>query len=245
MRKLCLWFALLLVLAAAPARAEFKIDSPDFGDAGVIGWEHAGSASRHPSGELSYVTSLSYTPTDWLLVEVEGAWAREPGGPSTTFQGTAAVATLELLDEERAGIALGFKGEYLRAWPSGLRDAVKFGPLLGKEIGPVQTTLNLFLERELGGGSSRAFEFTYGAQVAYEIRPELTVALEAFGAPGHVDEFAAWHEQQHRLGPVLSGEFDLGLGGLRLGYEAGYLFGVTRGTPDGTWKWLVSLALPL
>jgi hypothetical protein len=46
-----------------------------------------------------------------------------------------------------------------------------------------------------------------------------------------------FRDQSHRLGPVILGSFPLA-SSVGFYYELGWLFGLTRGTPDHAVKWL-------
>ena len=136
-------------------------------------------------------------------------------------------------------VDLGATVEYGRGLRGGDADAIQVGGLLYKEIGPTTHALNLLFAHELGNNAAGGVTFGYAAQSRWVLSPALAVGLEAFGEPGRIGRFPSLTEQGHRAGPVLSGAFEIeGFG--TIGYELGYLFGLTSGTPDGTLKWLLA-----
>jgi hypothetical protein len=74
--------------------------------------------------------------------------------------------------------------EYSRGLPNGTPDAIKFGPLLRKEIGPTINIVNLFLAREIGPYSSTdqmSFRYAWETRIATEwiVEP----GFQAYGEP--------------------------------------------------------------
>lgn len=72
-----------------------------------------------------------------------------------------------------------------------------------------------------------------------------TVAA-TFGLVGFAKPAGASHKvcSPVVVGGAVEGKILLGNKGVKLVYEAGYLFGLTRSTPDGTFKWLFEVEFP-
>jgi hypothetical protein len=220
------------LLWAASAAAEFKIDSPVV-TPGELALESAGSLSPGRADGRSFTASAGYGLLPFAFFEVEGAWEREEEGEAPTrYQATTLAGTFQLWKPRGdESLVFGFKAEYGFSAMSDTPDAVKFGPLLQAELGPVTATFNLFGEREVGSGARNAVEASYGVQLLYPFREEVGLALELFG-----------EERSHRFGPTLTGEISFGPG--KFAYELGWLFGLSRQTPDHTLKWLAQYVLP-
>jgi hypothetical protein len=115
-------------------------------------------------------------------------------------------------------------------------DEIELKLLLEKDVSPLVLTLNVNFAREIGRNSGKGVAFEYAARARYPWQPELQFGVEAFGEPGRLTGFERLSEQEHQIGPVVLGKFHLpGVRGV-FGYNAGYLFGLTPGTPQGTAK---------
>ena len=231
---------LLAVAGSAPACADFKVLSPIV-NKGEIEVENAGSVTRgkHRGGEeqQSYTTELGYAFTDFWEAELEGEVSQQPG-EGLKYTATNLENIFQLLPQGEYWLDLGFLAEYSRHKRSGEHDAVEFGPLLQKEFGHFLGTVNLLFEKELGSDSEAGTEVGYALQLRYRWYPQLEPGMEIFGDMGEVSHLKPAAEQTHRAGPVLFGSFRLDGGG-KIKYEAGYLIGLTRSTPSGTFKFLL------
>ena len=232
--------AALLCGTAGVARAEFKVRSPVI-EKGELAIEQAGSAgysrSSGRSNELSIVHELEYGVTDYLLVEVEGEWARDAGiGTDRRFKATTFGALVAPFAQGDLWLDGAFWVEYGRVNATTDPDTIKFGPVLQKSFGPTTVTGNFYMEKQIGIHSSGYPVASYGAQFRYDWLKQLAPAIEVFGQLGDVNGMNNPRNQQHRIGPVLTGTFGLGQAG-ELKYELGYLAGLTNATADHTVKW--------
>lgn len=111
---------------------------------------------------------------------------------------------------------------------------LKAGPLIEKTAGAFTSTLNLFVTREFGSNARHDTGFGYAARVRWNVNPYASPAIEAYGSPGWVDNFAAPSDQRHQVGPALYGSAQLA-GNSKLHYSAAILRGITQsGSPDWT-----------
>ena len=242
-RIICLSAAVAVPLLAGvftPAAADFKVLSPIV-TKGEFEIESAGSVTRgrHRDGEehQSYTTSLGNTFTDFWQAELEGELSQEPD-EGLKYAATNFENIFQILPQGEYWLDLGLLAEYSRAKRAGANDAVEFGPLLQKQFGDFLTTLNVTLEKQIGSRSEAGTEIGYGFQARYRWWPGLEPGIEVFGDMGEITHLKAADRQAHRAGPVLFGTLRLGNGG-KIKYEAGYLIGLTRNTPDGTVKFLL------
>ena len=117
--------------------------------------------------------------------------------------------------------------------------------LLETQLAPFVFTTNLILNKEFRDNAETGTGFEYAVRIRYPWLRALAVNVEAYGEPGKIGRFESTSEQEHLVGPVLSGKFNIpGITGV-FGYEAGYLFGVTSASPAGTVKALLEYEVPL
>ena len=84
--------------------------------------------------------------------------------------------------------------------------------------------------REVGNGAANATNFEYAWRSKYFISRALEVGIELYGEMGEFGHVLPSNQQDHRIGPVISGK----LGQSK--YELGYLFGASDAAPNGTLK---------
>ena len=240
-RLLCMLLA-LGALAPGAARADFHLRSPDEIDQDEWEFEHNGAASfdhrTDKNGETSYTVEIGRGVTSWWHPELELAIGHDPGpGLPTRIQGLTWENTVALTEPGEYWADLGLYWEYSRGLQRGAPDDTLFGLLVQKDVGPTTHTLNLFLDKGVGADQDmHGFDFSYAWQSRWNLTRYASPAIEAYGDAGRIDALPGFGEQQFRLGPVLLGSFSAGTSG-EFKYEAGYLFGVTRATPQGTLRW--------
>ncbi len=110
---------------------------------------------------------------------------------------------------------------------------LRIGPLLQKDFGPLQANANLFLERHYRAAAPAATELEYQWQLKYRWREAFELGAQGFGNVGKWDDWDATRTQAHSLGPAIFGKLRLD-GKQALVWNAAYLFGATRATPDRT-----------
>lgn len=114
------------------------------------------------------------------------------------------------------------------------------GPMFQTETEHTQTNLNLFLEHRLSAladddegeeGGSRN-ELAYQAQWKYNLHPQFQPGVQVFGSLG---DPAHLRSQELKVGPAFFGVANLG-NGKKLQYNAAVLGGLTRETPNTTFR---------
>jgi len=63
----------------------------------------------------------------------------------------------------------------------------------------------------------------------------LSLGFETYGSLGELKDIQTMQEQDHRLGPAIYHEIELGL--IKLEYQFVWLFGLTEESPDNTFRW--------
>lgn len=98
----------------------------------------------------------------------------------------------------------------------------------------ITSTANLFIKQDFGDTAANGFHFIYRGQSKYALSKGFEPGFEILGDSRKKEAF---RDQSLRIGPMAYGKFALGDAGRSIGYEVGYLVGVTPATPDGTLKW--------
>jgi hypothetical protein len=238
--------ALLAASAAVPALADHKVYSP-YVEQGVMELEMRGDRTFDRSSDRNnaqtQIYELGYGVNSWWSTSFFGLVNKDPGA-DFRYAATAWENIFQLTEPGQYFVDVGLYAEYRKSHLATEPDEVETKLLLQKDVGPLAVTANLIFNRNIGNGAGKGVGFEYAMRANYPWKRELQFNLEAYGEPGRLTGFEEGSAQQHVLGPVLSGKFNVaGLRGNIL-YQAGYLFGLTSGSPQGTLKWLVEYELP-
>jgi hypothetical protein len=238
--------AIVLVASVTlPARADLKVYSP-YVEQGVLELETRGFRSFDRSSDKddqqSQIYEVGYGVNSWWSTSIFGRIDKEPGA-DYRYRATAWENIFQLTEQGKYPVDVGLYLEYQKSH-LGEPDEFETKLLLQRDVGPLAVTANLIFNREIGRGSGKGVGFEYAVRANYPWKRELQFNIEAFGEPGRLTGFEEGSAQQHLLGPVLSGKFNFtNLPGNFI-YEAGYLFGLTSGGPQGTVKWLLEYEVP-
>jgi hypothetical protein len=235
MRRLA---ALLLCTAASPAEADFKVWTPDVNPGELaletVGdWGHDGNPAR--SGEQSYTQELEYGVNEWWQTELELEFNRAPGpGNPTDYTQVTTENLIQLTERGEYWMDAGFFVEYGQA--AHAPDETTFGPVLRKEFAHTIDTLNLFVEKDIGGAASGRPSLLYAWETRIDLGTPIEPGFQAYGEPGPLGHFAPTGQQDHRIGPQLFGVVEkIGPGSLE--WNGGILFGLTPAAPRITLRW--------
>ena len=239
--------SMLLVLVSQPA---VGAESPPFRtwwpivnlevEAGGRGFQ---TFDEEPSkdGEIKQRYGVGSGLTDWLFLELEGEYEKEPGG-ARKFTGYEIESRLELTQTKAfnempnpvdVGLLFGLSLPEGDAEPYEIESRL----LLYKRLGPWRGTGNFVVEKEFGNSRSGQLELAYAGQLRYRLTPNIQPGLEAFGRLGEIDEVSI-KDQQQKLGPGVFGFLEI-KEDVAVKYEISWLFGLTQLTPDHSIKWLV------
>ena len=232
-------FLLMAVLcfSAGATRADPKVYSPGV-DKGEFAFETRGNTTidneDDKDGSQRHVFELEYGVTGWWKTAFVSRLDK-PGDGSLRYDSTAWENIIELTGNGNFWLDTGLYLEYKLADESGVADKVETKLLLEKTFGRFINTLNLTFEKEVGGHGEESVEFAYAWRTKWPVKGELDFGFEAFGEPGEIRNTKSPEDQKHLLGPVLYHEIDLN--GLEINYNLGWLFGLTDGSPDHTFRW--------
>lgn len=246
MRTKALFALWAVVLLPRPALADFEIFSPTV-EQGVLELEAFGQRSVDPNpdknNEQVHKFEFSYGVISWWKTGVELKLKKEPQS-NLTYDATEWENIIQLTPQGKYWLDFGLFLEYEHPVKHADPDEVQLRLLFEKEIEPLVVTVNANFSRTIGQNAGKGLEFGYAARAKYPWKRALQFGVEAFGEPGRLTGFETLSEQQHVIGPVLLGKFNVGGAPGGFNYTAGYLFGLTSGTPKGTVKWKFEYEIP-
>jgi hypothetical protein len=114
-----------------------------------------------------------------------------------------------------------------------LSHSYTFGFLARKDFGSFANLGNIFFKRDFGETAQQGTNLIARGQTRYSLSSVFDPAVEVYYDSQKRD---ALRDQSLKIGPAAFGGWDVG-DNQRLGYEAGYFFGVTRASHDDTIKW--------
>lgn len=236
----------ILALAwAGPVRAGSKVYSPTV-NKGEIEIENRGIVTddKDPSksGDLSMKTGVGYGVTDWWFAEAYAITSRTPGGDHFGLDGVEFESLFQLTPTGKYWADFGALAEYTIATKNGGHDELELTAIVEKEIGRTIHTANLTFVKELGSRAEDV-ELEYAWASRWRLSPFFQPGFEAFGKAGELKDLAPIDEQEHQIGPALTGRIPISFGPGKLYYEAAYLFGLTKASPDGAFRWLLEYEL--
>ena len=180
--------------------------------------------------EHTLVADVSVGVTDRWRTGLEFEAERSPNAP-LLYEATTWENVIRIADQTaNFPVSLGVRLDYDFAGRDGVSDAISARLLLQRQTERFETRVNLGVEREVG---SRA-----GSDVGGDLRASvrlrghrLSPALDYLGRVERLQSPERFHQQDHRLGPVLYGRL-----GQNMRYEIGYLTGLSSTAPDQTLK---------
>jgi len=230
-------FPVLLMQAANPAWAK-KVYSPNV-EGGEVELEYkldvTVDGDSRKNGTNHHQFSLSYGITDRWLSEITGILTDAPGRKFrySAFKWENIYQIFEPGEQWLdAGLYLEYKAP---ASSQNTAQSLEFKLLLEKDTGAWLHTLNLVLAKEFGA-SVRDTTFGYAWRSKWQVARAFNPGFEAFATIGPLRRFRPVDQQSHLVGPVIYGKLTNSLN-----YEAGYLFGLTRGSVDGNIKFNLEL----
>lgn len=184
-------------------------------------------------GEQQYVFAIGRGIMPRWFTELVVAYETAPG-ESLEVDEVEWENVFQLTERGQYFVDLGLFVEYAHKPDADQADKVEIGPLIQYELGLAQFNLNPLFEREVGDGAERVTELSYGFQMKWRGNPLFEPGLQAFGELGEWNDWAGRNSQEHNLGPAFFGKIKYDQCAFK--YAAGWLFGLTRATPDNTLK---------
>lgn len=203
-----------------------SVSSPDV-DEGE--WSIEAGMSWENDNSREYVLELGYSPTDFWNTALELSAEQQDG--DAEYAVTAWKNTLQFMrQDERFPLSAGLRLQYENAHLDGEADEITLRLLLRHQNEILDYRFNIGVEREIGPDAQNDIAGDIRASVRYKWRENLKPAIDYLGDTGSLHNLQGFENQDHRIGPVLYGNFD------DISYEAGYLTGLSNDSPDHTFK---------
>lgn len=244
-----------LLAPISAARADLYVRWPTV-DYREFEFEHNGLVAFGKPGSdfdraQSYTNAVGMGVLPFWEVELEGEMEAGPN-QNLVMNAVTLENTFQLTPPGEYEFNLGLYAEYSRSLhpPSsdgGEPGSVTFGPIVQKELPDFLDTdsvhtLNLFVTHDTGPGATHATGLDYAWQSLLYVTPLLSPAVELYGTIPDMAHAGHVNQQQTLAGPVLTGVAHFGRWGA-VRYQAGYLFGLTSGSPRGAVRWQVEYEL--
>jgi hypothetical protein len=234
------------VAMVSPAAADHKVYSP-YVEEGVLEFEARGHRTYdHKSdnnNQWTHIYEIAYGVNSWWYTSLIGVVDKQPH-EGFRYAATGWENIFQLTPQGKYWADVGLYLEYRKSHIPAEPGEVETKLLLEKDVDPLVLTANLIFNRATGRNAGKGIGFEYALRAKYPWKREIQFAVEAFGEPGRLTGFEAIAEQQHQIGPVILGKFNLdGVPGV-FNYNLGYLTGLTRGTPKSTLKWEFEYEIP-
>jgi Iron permease FTR1 family len=233
---------LISILGAShPAYAEKRVFSPvvvqgerEIETTGVYDFDPA----KNKNAVQEYKNAFGYGVTsNWkteLEIEMEREGTDEDG--LTRFKATHA--------EWENILQLTQQGEY---WLDAGAYLAYEAPLINKEAGQfegrilleksmqkITNTLNIYINKEVGGGRDPHIDGGIAWSTKYRLAPYLEPGFEYYADFNPIDRHLTFNQQSHQVGPAFYGRLSR-----HIKYDIGYLFGISDEAPRGELKWIL------
>jgi hypothetical protein len=200
----------------------------------------AGSEFNRTAHEIS----LNYGLTAWWKI----AALFKPETPIGEGSRLANVALENIFvlrpfaEGQRSGLGLGWYATLDVSTHADTTNVFTTGPILVAKADRLSFAANPFFEQTFGRNHVEGIALSYGWQAKYELGKQISVGIEGFGAIDDIGNSPSWSNQEHRIGPAIFTEVDLGRD-FKVTPDLGVLFGLTRSTPDVAVK--LNVGVPL
>jgi hypothetical protein len=243
MRRILFGAVVALIAASSAvtgARADFRVKYPD-AEPGEFEIENIGSYGQDFrkafNSEQSHTLEFEYGVNNFWKPELEFEFSRAPGpGNKTVFSQITLENVFQFTERGQYWADAGFFAEFGKSTLNHTPDETTFGPIFRKEIAGTVNTVNLFIEKDIGGFSNGRPNFQYAWETRIALGSLIEPGIQAYGQPGPVGHFLPIGMQDHRIGPQLFADWhELGPGTLHT--NGGVLFGLTPAAPRRTLRW--------
>ncbi|MCK9986121.1 MAG: hypothetical protein AzoDbin1_02593 [Azoarcus sp.] len=193
----------------------------------------AGSHRDHSKeDETAMMIGYGMGVTPWWFTELNVEYERERG-ERFKYEAFEWENKFQLLETGKYPIDLGVLVEIERPREHAEGWELKLGLLTQKDFGKVQANFNVLAERHYDAEEKSETELGYQWQLKYRLMPTFEYGLQGMGEVGKWNDWAKSDEQEHMAGPAIFGKLPMG-GHQALKYDVGFLFGMTKDTPEHT-----------
>ena len=183
---------------------------------------------------------LGYSPTSWFFI---GGKLNLDQAVDEHWKVTTAGAEMQLrFGKPQPGFDFGWYSSVDFGVNPDATNAFTFGPIIQFGDDKLSLTLNPFFQKTFGENRTDGIDFTYGVIAKREIKQGMAIGIEAYGTIPDVGSGTPVAFQDHRIGPVLYFERDVGQPRTKDGQQPkasldiGVYFGLTDASPDVTGK---------
>lgn len=239
LRILAALTAIPLVLAgASPAWASKTVTSATVkqGETGVE-WksEYVVDKENRRDGAWKQKLAIGHGVTSFWQTEIEANVAQGGGrNDDVEFTSIDWKNKFQFTSQDQYWLDTGARFSYALNG-TGDADAIEIKLLAAKDIAKTAHRANISYSREVGDESKDDAEWGLSWHSRYKYNDHFQPGFELYSEFGEIGNEGRFNQQDHRLGPVLSGALPVS----GASYDAGYLFGVTDAAPDGTVKVIV------
>ena len=231
---------------AASAQPAWSVDASDYlllptvnqGER-EIDWR-TGIASAGPTmnAQTDYALGLGYGVTAHWFTEVAVHYGHRQGA-ALQFKDVAWENILQLAESGEWPVDVGIAFEVEHSQGSQDQMDVTAGPLLQKEFGRVQANFNILVTHVIEGSEPAVTRVHFQGQLKYRYSEPFEFGIQAFGnVSSCCATWASYPDQVHRIGPVALGKLKFARE-RSLSYNAAFLFGTTRSSPDHTLRFQI------
>ena len=181
---------------------------------------------RGENGYREHLFGIGYGITDRWGVEFDGELSANPD-KTYSYKTTKLETTLLFTSKGQYWVDAGVEFSYEFAHKDTLHDLLGGSLLLAKNEGPWGVRANIGLTHEVGRHAETETAATLKWQGKYTLDEHYAPGLEYYGEFGDVNNMPGFHSQGHHLGPALLGQLAPGIS-----YDAGWLFGISKGAED-------------
>ncbi len=241
---------ILCIGAALPAFANtFEVKTPDIAQGQTtFSWNNAGQ-DRFPvnADPTRYSTELDlgYSPTSWFFI---GGKINFDQAVDDNWRTSTVGAEMQLrFGKARPGFDFGWYSSVDLRVNDQETNTFTFGPIIQFGDDKLSLTLNPFLQKTFGENRTDGLDFTYGVMAKRQIKDGMAIGIEAYGTIPDLGSGTPLAFQEHRIGPVVYFERDVGQPHVKGGQQPkaaldiGVYLGMTDATPDVTGKAKLSL----
>lgn len=220
-------------LVSQPAQAIFNVTSPEI-KVGVLGvesrnrWDQDDRPSK--DGFAMHALRIDYGFTKRFGIEVTG-FLKDVPSHGHRYDATEFEGEFRFYEPGDYWLDFGLKLAYEIGGESSDADAIKAKLLFQKALGAWVYTANVNFSQKVGPQAQSDLEGSLGWRTRYNMGYGIDPGFEYYASYGELSELGAYSDQSHRIGPMFYGDIAPGLT-----YQAGYLFGISHATEDGSAK---------
>lgn len=178
--------------------------------------------------------SVGYGVNDWWKTEFYGKFGKEPQD-KLTFDEWEWENIFQLTERGEYWLDLGASLAYEWTPQSNRADTVEARLLLAKDLDKTSHILNILAEKNVGSGPKDGLEGKVLWSSRYNYSRYFEPGFEMSSDFGELKHTGSFDDQKHSIGPAAYGNIPLRLTDRSdsLKYRVGYLFGVSKGAPNG------------